>query len=247
MRKLKFYNLRLDVLNYREALNLCTDYLEGKEFRTVFFINAHCFNVAQKNHSYAKILNQCDLLLNDGIGINIAARCTGIKLKANMNGSDFTPQLLKLAAEKGKRIFLLGSKPGVAEKCRMELEKSNPSIKICGTHHGYFKAEENENIIHRIRESGADVLLAGMGVPAQEFWIMNNKEALPQIKMAIAAGAVMDFISGNIRRAPSWIRKIKMEWLYRFLMEPKRLFKRYCIGNILFFYHIARYIIQGKN
>ena len=114
-------------------------------------------------------------------------------------------------------------------------------MQISGIHHGYFKPEENDQIIKMINDSGAEVLLVGMGVPMQEFWIMNNKDQFREVKIALAAGAVMDFISGHIKRAPSWVRKIKMEWFHRFLKEPGRLFNRYFIGNIRFFWYIISY------
>ncbi len=236
--RVKYYNLWLDVHDYASALKTLESFYLAEGCKKVFFINAHCFNVAQRNKDYYRALLHADLVLNDGIGIEIGARLAGIRLLTNMNGTDFTPEVIKQAAQLGKKIFLLGSKPGVTRKTIKVLEQKVPGVIICGHYHGFFKEEENEKLIDKINRSGAELLLVGMGVPRQELWIESHYKSLTTVKIAMAVGAAFDFISGTIPRAPLWMRKIKMEWFYRFLIEPKRMFGRYITGNVKFFINL---------
>ncbi|QQS50429.1 MAG: WecB/TagA/CpsF family glycosyltransferase [Bacteroidota bacterium] len=247
MQKTSFYNLSLNILDTPKCLEICSDFLMGKQCRTLFFINAHCFNMAQKNEAYKICLDKADLVLNDGIGIELAARYSGISLPENMNGTDLIPKIIEMAYNQNKKFFLLGGQPGVIEKTKEVLEKKHPGIKIVGSHSGYFDSAENEKIITEINNSQANLLIVGMGVPRQEIWIMENLERFNQLKLAIGGGAIVDFIAGKVKRAPLWIQKIKMEWFYRFIHEPKRLFKRYFVGNFVFFMYIIRLKYSVKN
>ena len=242
--KTRFYNIGIDVLNTPETLEICKEYLESDKTRTLFFINAHCFNIAQKNDEYREALKNADLVLNDGIGVSIGAKIKGIGLKENMNGTDFIPRLLKFAKERKEKIFLLGGKPGIAELAAKNLVQNHPGILVTGYADGYF--EDQNEVIHQINSSGATLLVCGMGVPLQEIWISKNRDRFSNLRIAIAGGAILDFLSGNVSRAPGWIRKAGMEWGYRLMLEPKRLWKRYLVGNVIFFYHIISFLVKKK-
>ncbi len=240
LKKTPFYNLSLNILNIPECLDACKFFFEKQGCHTLFFINAHCFNIAQNNKAYRNCLERADLVLNDGIGIELAARFNGTRLLENMNGTDLIPKIIEMAYSQNKKFYLLGGQPGVIEKTKAELLRKHPGIQIVGTHSGFFNATENEGLVAEINHSLADLLIVGMGVPRQEIWIMENLEQFHQLKLAIGGGAIVDFIAGKVKRAPRWIQKIKMEWFYRFVNEPKRLFKRYFVGNFAFFMHILR-------
>lgn len=240
MQKTSFYNLSLNILDTQKCLEICSDFLMGKQCRTLFFINAHCFNMAQKNEAYKTCLDKADLALNDGIGIELAARFNDIRLPENMNGTDLIPKIIEKAQSQNKKFFLLGGQPGVIEKTKEALEGKHPGIRIVGIHSGYFGSDENEKLINEINNSQADLLIVGMGVPRQEIWIIENLCRFNHLKLAVGGGAIVDFIAGKVKRAPLWIQKVKMEWFYRFVHEPKRLFKRYFVGNFLFFMYIMR-------
>jgi len=237
-------NIFLDIHNTNSALETCQHFLHLGRCNCIFFVNAHCFNIAQKNTQYRKALNQGNLILNDGVGIKIAASILNIPLKENMNGTDFIPKLLDFSQQQKQSVFLLGGKPGIAEKVQSEIQKNNPDIRVSGTHHGYFTASETQEIISKINQSKATVLIVGMGVPRQEIWLYTYSGKLQHIKIAVAGGAILDFLSGNFKRAPRWIRKIGLEWFFRFSLEPKRLFTRYFIGNIIFLTTILLYKIK---
>lgn len=232
--KCNLLGINIDILNKIELLNKCSNYFNTSKINTIYFFNSHCYNISRKNPRYLDSINNANLLLNDGIGIKIALKMFGINEKENMNGTDLIPQIIELAYSLNKNIYLLGGKPGIVEKVEKKLNEKYLGCNIVGKHNGYFKKEETNEIIRDILNSKTDLLIVGMGVPYQELWIENNKVALSKIKIVIAGGAILDFLSGDVRRAPKILRKLNLEWTYRLLLEPKRLWKRYLIGNIKF-------------
>ena len=247
MTRIPFYNISLDTVSLNELQDILTSYMDCSVAKTLFFLNAHCFNIAQENNEYLAVLKQASLLLNDGIGIDIAARFIGIKLKFNLNGTDLIPEILSLANGKNKNIYLLGGKPKVAEIAAQNLKLKFPKIKICGYNDGYFNNTKEEEILSEIRHKNIEILIVGMGVPLQEMWIYRNLDRLPTVKLAIAGGAILDFISGSITRAPSWMRKCRIEWLYRLLHEPKRTHKRIFIGGFKFIMNVLKFYFKQKS
>ncbi|HYX09449.1 MAG TPA: WecB/TagA/CpsF family glycosyltransferase [Bacteroidales bacterium] len=240
MDKTNFFTLRLDVFSFEGAMQKIESILKNQQTRLLFFINAHCFNIAQKNQSYKKSLLEADLVFNDGVGIDLAARIGGVKLKANLNGTDLIPAIIELAGKINKNIYLLGGKPGIADKAKIQVEKKFPVLQIKGVHSGYFDEKEENRIIEEINLLNIDLLVVGMGVPRQELWLLRNKDKFNNLKLGVAGGAIIDFLSGNISRAPVWMRRSKIEWIYRLWLEPRRMWQRYMIGNIVFFWHILR-------
>lgn len=240
MAKTTYYNIQFDNADTADALAICNDLAEGESNNLVFFINAHCFNIAQKNKSYKKALNEADLLLNDGIGFKLGALFKGICIRENMNGTDFIPKLLSLAKDQNKNVYLLGGEEGIARQAGKKLEHRFRGISIVGTRSGYFNFDEDEEIVSDIIQKKTDLLIVGMGVPRQELWLIKNKDRLNGVKISVAGGAVLDFISGNVKRAPSWMRKTGTEWIFRLLQEPKRLFNRYFIGIPVFFFNLIK-------
>lgn len=252
MRKFNFYGVGLNLLDTKEVLNLCNKYLNtSTNTNTIFFLNAHYYNLSCKDHLYRKILNESTLLLNDGVGVSLALRFKKINEKENMNGTDFIPKVLKLSAENNKKIFLLGAKEEVIKEVPKKLKEKYKNINIVGFRNGYFNEKDQDKIIYDINSSGAEILIVGMGAPLQEIWISRNKHKFKNIKLIIAGGAIFDFLSEKVPRAPKTLRKLKLEWLYRLYLEPKRLFYRYVIGNILFFLNIfcnrKSFILEVKN
>ena len=163
-----------------------------------------------------------------------------------MNGTDFIPNIINLANKYKKNIYLLGGKPGIAELAKDNIIAKYNSCNIVGVSDGYFDSDKNDYIVNDIVSKKTDILIVGMGGPTQELWIENNREKLEGVKIAIAGGAILDFMSGEIKRAPRFVRKFKAEWIYRLYLEPKRLFRRYIIGNFEFFYYIIKSKIVNK-
>ena len=233
-----YFNVFLDVLDRNGAIEKCENTLLGESCKTLFFVNAHCFNVAQINDEYRKALNSADLIFNDGIGLAIGSVLANVKFKNNLNGTDLIPELIESFVKYSKNIYLIGGKSGIAEKAKAVLENRHKNIKIVGFYHGFFSSTEEKRIIEEINSRKVDILIVGMGVPKQELWITAVKDKLETVKLCVAGGAIIDFIAGNVTRAPKWMRIIQIEWLYRLLLEPKRLWRRYLIGNIKFLYYV---------
>lgn len=201
--------------------------------RQVFFVNAHCVNVAARDQAYLDALRAADFLYADGSGMRLAARLAGQQLRDNVNGTDLFPLLCRDAAAAGVGIALLGARPGVAERCAENMRRRFPGLKVVWTHHGYLKDEEVPALIASLNASGVGLLFVAMGVPAQELWIARHASVLkPPVLLAV--GALFDFYSGGVSRAPAFMRKLGLEWVYRLLLEPRRMFTRYVLGNPVF-------------
>ena len=201
--------------------------------RTVFFLNAHCANIRARNHTYRAALARADMILPDGIGVEVAAKLHGVQLAENLNGTDFVPKLLKRAARLGLSVYLLGGCPGTAQAAAARLQHMIPDLAVAGTRDGYAEATRVDEAIDDINQSGADILLVAMGVPLQELWITQNRHRLdPRISLGV--GALFDFLAGNVRRAPRIVRRVRMEWAWRLAMEPRRMVRRYLQGNFEF-------------
>lgn len=209
----------------------------------VFFLNAHCANLRARDRAYAAALARADYVLPDGIGVELAARMQGQRLAQNLNGTDFTPELLREAAKRGLSVFLMGARPGAAEAAFYTLCTMIPGLRIAGILNGYDDARDEARAVARINASGADILLVAMGVPAQELWIDRNAPHLLAPRLTLAVGALFDFLAGNVTRAPKIVRTARCEWVWRLAMEPRRLAHRYLVGNGAFLVRAARHAL----
>lgn len=204
----------------------------------VAFANAHTLVLARHDGEYRKVLQSASLLLNDGSGVGLAARVQGRPFPANLNGSDFNVELLRLAARRHWRVFLLGARPGVAAQAAERLSAKISGLAIAGTQDGYFATEETDRVLGTIRESRADVLLVAMGNPLQELWLARHLPA-SGARLGVGVGAFLDFSAGAVRRAPAWMNRAGIEWLYRLAREPRRLLRRYTVENAEFLWRLA--------
>lgn len=238
--QLKLFGLQIANMTMNEAVGTLGEKLENGTRKNVYFVNADCLNKIFTDRDYFHILQSGGLVLPDGIGLVLAGNMLQTPLKENVNGTDMLPYLCEMASEKDYSIFLLGGQPLVAEEMAVKLGAAY-NVTIADTHHGYFDREsENDEVITAINDSGADILLVAFGAPFQEKWIHKNAESLkPTILMGV--GGLFDFYSKRTRRAPRWLREIGLEWSYRMLQEPGRMWKRYVIGNPLFLYRVMRW------
>ncbi|MBY5928196.1 WecB/TagA/CpsF family glycosyltransferase [Halomonas denitrificans] len=207
----------------------------------VNFVNAHCVNVARADAQYRAHLQQSDLLLPDGAGIRMASRLTGASLGDNLNGTDLFPLLCEQAAKHGLPIYLLGGRPGTARRAAEEMQRRHPGLIIAGTQHGYFGASETSCVLDQINSARPALLFVGFGVPLQEQWIAKHRATLA-VPVALGVGGLFDYFAGNVSRAPVLFRRLGCEWTWRLAQEPRRLARRYLLGNVAF---IAHAISQG--
>lgn len=199
----------------------------------VYFVNAHCVNVAARDAAYAALLAEAPFLFADGFGMALAARLAGLRLQHNVNGTDLFPILCNAAADAGVPIALIGSRPGVALACSERMQQHHPGLRVAWTGHGYLDRAEEIDAIAAMNGSGAKIVLVAKGVPAQERWIAANRSRV-EAPVVLGVGALFDFYSGTIRRAPPLVRRLRSEWLYRLALEPRRMAGRYLLGNPAF-------------
>lgn len=211
----------------------------GEAPALVFYANAHTLNLAHGDPAYREVLCRADLVLNDGSGLAAAARLQGRHFPANLNGTDFTPRILGVAARRGWRVYLVGARPGVARQAAERLTERIPGLQVAGTQHGYFPAGETGAVVEAIRGVGADVVLAAFGNPLQERWLHQHLPATGA-RLGIGVGAFLDFAAGAVPRAPAWMRRAGIEWLYRLGLEPGRMWRRYAVGNPAFLARVAK-------
>ena len=220
-------------LSMSEAVDRIVTLALANDTTQVCFVNADCVNLAVRDAPYKITLQNAELVLADGIGVRLAGQLLNRHIRQNVNGTDLLPLLCSIAASKGLGIYLLGGHPGVAEAAAKWMQQRCPDLRISGTRNGYFTAEDESAIVNDIRISGAHILLVALGAPKQEEWIADHKSSLNP-GVCLGVGGLFDFYSGRIPRAPIWMREIGLEWFYRFLQEPGRMWRRYFLGNAIF-------------
>lgn len=182
--------------------------------------NPEIVYMCRKDEQLRSTLHEADMVLADGVGITLGAKILGHPLKGTVPGIDFASGLMALMSAEGLRLFLFGGKPGIAEKAAERLKASYEGLQICGTAGGYFS--DSTPIIEEINASGADILFVCLGSPKQELWMRENKGRL-DVGLMIGLGGSLDVFSGETKRAPAAWRRLKLEWLYRLLKEPRRI------------------------
>jgi|AntRauTorcE11897_2_1112592.scaffolds.fasta_scaffold01656_3 N-acetylglucosaminyldiphosphoundecaprenol N-acetyl-beta-D-mannosaminyltransferase len=201
--------------------------------------NIHGFNQAYKHEWLKTLNNEAELVRNDSAGISLAGKILGTPIKDRMTWADFGWDLAAFCEKEELTQYFLGNKPGIPEKAKDVLQEKHPGLKVVGTHHGYFKKEgpENEAVIKEINSKKPDILIVGFGMPLQEKWILDNRKKL-DVGIIMTGGNCFTFLAGEESRAPNWMHKNGLEWLYRLVKEPVRMFDRYIIGNPLFMFRV---------
>lgn len=205
----------------------------------ITYLTPHIANYCYRNTEFGDMLNQFDLIYADGIGIVIASRLNGGCLRERITLPDYINDLCDFLIKKNMSVYLLGARPSTIDDVARKLKEKHPSLDIAGYHDGYF-GYENNNTIEKINKAGPNLLLVGMGLPYQEKWAHRNKDLL-DVNAIWICGGLFDIVSNRIRRAPCWMLKNNLEWLYRLYREPRRLWKRYLLGIPVF---ICRILIN---
>ncbi len=232
--------VKVDPLELRQVLLRVEEFIQSGDKRTVLYANVYCVNVAGVDREYRRILNLADLVYCDGYGVVLGARIIGGHIPERMTGADWIFDLGNFCQEKGYSLFLLGSRPGVPEKTASRLRDLYPSLKISGVHHGYLTDEDEiARAIETVNSKRPDILLVGMGSPIQEKFIFHNRERI-DAPVCWAVGALFDFTAGVVPRAPRWMLDNGLEWLFRLIYEPGRMWNRYLVGNTRF---LARVLV----
>lgn len=204
----------------------------------VTYLNAACSNIAADDADYRRILHSADCVYADGQAIVWAARALGGHLPERVNAGDFITAFCRELAARDLRLALVGGRPGVAEKAAAAWQEQAPNLQVTGCWDGFF-SDGGEATAREIAATDTDILLIGMGAPLQEKWTWARRELLGA-KVLWCVGALFEYYGEGRARAPVWVRRIGMEWLFRLSLEPRRLWKRYLVGNLRFVWRVAR-------
>ena len=248
MKKQPLLNTFVNNVSMTETITQICCLVEQKKKSYVVAINVDVVMKMEKDSYLKKITDEADLTLVDGKPLIWISKWHKRPVKAKISGSDLVPELCKVAAKKGYSVFIIGGKEGIAEKAKKNLENELPNIKIVGTYSPPFGFEKADNELDKINQMISDVhpdlVIACFGCPKQEKWIYENYQKYDGI-VSVCAGATVDFLAGNVNRAPMWMSEHGLEWLYRFLQEPKRLFKRYFVDDVKILGLVWKYRTRG--
>lgn len=225
-------------INWSDGIALLGRLIRDRHFTKISFLNAHSANAAFDNAELANAFADF-LILPDGIGVDIAAQILhGAPFPANLNGTDFVPAFL-VATQAPLKVALLGATSDNLKGAARTLTALAPQHEFIVVNDGFFSREDEPHILAELKRIRPDMLLVAMGVPRQELWISRNITA-EHCTLPVAVGALFDFLSGAMPRAPLWMRRLRLEWMFRLLLEPARLFNRYMVGNPLFLSRVLR-------
>ena len=217
-------------LDVPDALALILRLVEERPPVHLAYVNAHTLNLASRDRAYRAVLRRATLVLRDGVGVGLAGRIQGQPFPANLNGSDFNPRLLALAAEHAWPTYFLGGRPGVARKAAESMATRIPGLRVAGVRDGFFAEGETFRVVSEIRASGAVVLMVALGNPRQEAWLDRHLSATG-VRLGVGVGGFFDFAAERVPRAPLWMQQAGLEWSFRLWQEPRRLWRRYVLGN----------------
>lgn len=239
MEKLDILGVPIDNVTMQEALDGIESAVDARRKQKVFFVNTFYLNVAWGDAAHHAVLCRGDRIFGDGSGVRLASKIVRTPIVDNVNGTDMIFPLCELCQRRGFRIFLLGSKPGVADGLKAWMETRYPGIQVAGAYHGYFDREKDrERILSLINDGRTDILLVGFSAPLQELWIEEHAERLT-CPVMMGVGGLFDVYAGDIHRPATWLRKLGLEWVGRLFQEPRRLWRRYLVGNPQFLARVA--------
>lgn len=238
LNRMKFMNSYVDNITKNEAIKYIEKCIHERKIGHVITPNVDQIVRIEKDTYFKKICNSAELLVVDGTPLLWIAKWYGQPIKEKICGSDLMPELCCIAAQKGYKVFLLGAANGVAARAAENLKRKYPGLKVVGTYSPPYGFEKSQQEIDKINDillnSRADLLFVGMGVPKQDIFIYENMNKY-KIPMSFSIGAAIDFEAGVQKRAPKWINRLGLEWLYRLYSDPKRMFKRYIINDMKVF------------
>lgn len=243
-RTVEILETRIHVLPVEELVDYIGQTISRDEKSIVANVNVHAMNIAYEMAEFRRFLNDSEIVFCDGFGVKLGAKFIGKDIPYRYTPPDWIPLLANLCVQQGYSLFLLGAKPGVAERAMQVLERDHPGIRVVGTYHGYFDktpgSADTRAVVEKISAARPNILILGFGMPLQEMWLRDNWPDVDS-NIAITAGALLDYLAGEVYRAPRAFTDNGLEWLARLLIEPRRLWKRYLIGNPKFLWRIIKH------
>lgn len=239
MKEITAFNLKINPLNRSEFLSIIKSALVGNKKLIQIGVNSASINKSDRDTEFRQAVNSADLVNIDGISVFLALRFLGFKVPERVATPDLADDVIAMAEKEGFSVFLFGAKESALLSCKKKLEEAFPKIKITGSRNGYYNAEEETSIVNRINDTGPDILLIAMPSPKKELFFYKYGHQL-RARYILGVGGYFDIIAGFTRRAPGWIQNIGMEWFYRFIQEPRRLWRRYILGNFRFIWLVIK-------
>ena len=233
LEKVEILGVNVNSLTMAEAVETVKNFIEKGERKLIATANAEMIMRATYDVELKTILNAADLVVPDGAGTVWAAGYLGHPMPERVAGYDLSQELMRLAPSKKYKLYFFGSAPGVADLAKAKAEKWYPGIDIVGTRNGYFSAEDEQSIIADIKAKRPDILLVALGVPKQEKWLYAHLDEL-NVPVSIGVGGSFDVMAGVMKRAPLWMQKAKLEWLYRGLKQPSRIGRLMALPKFVF-------------
>lgn len=240
MERANILNTTIDNLTMQETLQAVVHAIHNSKQIHHVVVNAGKMVAMQRDLKLRQSVNSCDLINADGQAVVWASRILGQPLKERVAGIDLMENLVELAYNKNFKIFFFGAKEEVVSSAVKKYKIKYSKDIIAGYRNGYFNKEDEGHIAQQISDSGADILFVAISSPTKENFLYDNKETLRGVNFIMGVGGSFDVVSGLVKRAPLWMQKIGMEWFYRFAQEPKRMWKRYLIGNIKFIWMVFK-------
>lgn len=241
----KILGVRVDQVDLAQTLNIIDDFIASRNTHQIVVVNAAKIVKAIKDTQLKAIIEEADLSGADGMSVVWASKLFGQKIPDRVNGTDLMEALVVKAQQKNYRIFFFGAKQEVVEKVVSVYQEQFPALQVAGYHHGYFTKEEEEQVAQKIGESKADILFVAFGTPKKEKFISAYKDIM-NVPVIHGVGGSFDVVAGITKRAPLWMQKYGLEWFYRFLQEPSRMWKRYLVTNSLFIYYLMLHLLRLK-
>jgi N-acetylglucosaminyldiphosphoundecaprenol N-acetyl-beta-D-mannosaminyltransferase len=241
----RIFDIPIDLGRPPELMRRITGWVgNGGPARRVMYVNAHVLNQSREIPSLRAALERADLVYCDGYGVRLAAKALDAEIPHRMTGADWIWHLAALCEAAGQSVYLLGSEPGVAAETGRRLGRWYPRLAIAGTHHGFFDigSPHDDRVVEDINERRPDIVLVGMGTPKQELWVEHNAARL-DTDVLWTVGALFDYVSGRVPRAPGWLADNGLEWIFRLAIEPQRMWRRDLLGNPVF---ISRVMAQAR-
>lgn len=244
MEKQPLLNTYVNNVDMKESIGAVETMIKDGDKHYVVAINVDVIMKIEEDAYLKEITDNADMVLVDGKPLIWISKWHKRPVKAKISGSDLVPILCKVAAKKGHTIFIIGGKDGIADQAKKKLEEKHPGIKVVGTYAPPFGFEKDQKELDKINamisEAHPDLLIACFGCPKQEKWIYENYQKY-DARVSVCAGATVDFLAGNVNRAPKWMSEHGFEWFYRFLQEPKRMFKRYFVDDVKILKLVIKY------
>lgn len=243
--KVDFLGLPFDYVTVDQALERIDEFIRQGASHKIFCPNVTLLVWSRKNEELRRIYQECDLLPIDGMGIYYASRLLGNPVPEMVSGSLLFFKLIERASEKGYRVYLFGTTQEILDKAVHNLARQYPSLKIAGYRNGYFSHEDEPSIVQEIRRMHPDILFMGMSTPLKERFV-DRYLAEMGVPVCLGVGGSFDIAAGVYKFAPVWMRNLALEWLYRLLQEPRRLWKRYLTTNTIFLWIVLKAFVTNR-